>query len=44
MEAVRNTKVKIIPDEELEIRIKRDSIIQIEAASLYNISVNGARK
>lgn len=42
METVRNTKVKIIPDEELEIRIKRDSIIQIETStSLYNISVNG---
>lgn len=42
METVRNTKVKIISDEELEIRIKRDSIIQIETStSLYNISVNG---
>lgn len=42
METVRNTEVKIIPDEELEIRIKHDSIIQIETStSLYNISVNG---
>jgi hypothetical protein len=42
METVKNAKIKIISDEELEMKIKNDSIIRIETkTSIYNIAING---
>lgn len=45
METVKNTKVKIVSDEELEIKIKNDSIIKIETkTSIYNVAINGTEE
>ena len=45
METVKNTKVKIVSDEELEMKIKNDSIIRIETkTSIYNVIINGTEE
>lgn len=45
METVKSTKVKIVSDEELEIKIKNDSIIKIETkTSIYNVTINGTEE